>query len=177
MMNPFAGTKSMMPVPDAVQALYPLSLSNSLTGYVYRSVEEFVTDRKSAELSPTERECLLTSLYEEAEQDLKDSCYKALNRNDELDGRILFCLALRWRNRHLKYLLADDEQQGCWYFNALQQNIEGSIRCHERAYKALFPDADIASLMERKQDAIRENTEQDVFFGYIVKLSESLHPY
>jgi hypothetical protein len=164
-------------LPDAVLDLYPMALTNSLSGYVYRTIEEFVTHKKSTKLSDADREYLVTSMYKEAEADLRNSCYKVLSENNELDRRVLFCLALRWDNRHLKYLLADDEQQGEWFYEVLSQNIETTINCHERAFEALKSNTDITALMSRRKDAIRDGVEQDILFGYIVKLSESLYPY
>jgi hypothetical protein len=164
-------------LPDAVLDLYPMSLTNSLSGYVYRTVEELVTHKKSAELSDTDRQYLRTSMYREAEADLKNSYYKVLREDNALDNRVLFCLALRWDNRHLKYLLADDEQQGEWFSKVLSQNIERTIQYNERAFRALKPNTDITALLDRKQGAIRNGVEQDILFGYIVKLSESLYPY
>jgi hypothetical protein len=164
-------------LPDAVQDLYPMSLTNSLSGYVYRTIEELVTNKRSSKLPDVDRDYLMTSMYKEAEADLKNSCFRVLSEDDELDRRVLFCLALRWDNRHLKYLLADDKQQGEWFYTVLSQNIESTMKCNERAFKALKANTDITALMFRKQDAIRDGVEQDILFGYIVKLSESLFPY
>jgi len=164
-------------LPDAVMDLYPMSLTNSLSGYVYRSIEEFVTHKKSAELPESERQYLKKSMYKEAEADLKNSCYKVLREDNELDSRVLFCLALKWNNRHLKFLLADDEQHGKWFSKVLPQNVERTIQCNEKAFKALKPNTDITALLGRKHGAIRDGVEQDFMFGYIVKLSESLYPY
>ena len=163
-------------LPDAVLDLYPMSLTNSLSGYVYRTIEELVTHKKSAELSDADRQYLMTSMYREAEADLKNGCYRILREDNELDRRLLFCLALRWDNRHLKYLLADDEQQGEWFSTVLSQNVERTVQCNERAFKALKPGMDITALLDRKLGAIRDGVEQDILFGYIVKLSESLYP-
>jgi hypothetical protein len=57
----------------------------------------------------------------------------------------------------------------------MQDNL--TIQCNEKAFKALKPNTDITALLDRKQGAIRDGVEQDILFGYIVKLSESLYPY
>lgn len=162
--------------PEATVGMYHLSLTNVLTGYTYRSIEEFVVNKKSQKLSEADKTYLMTSLFKEAGQELKNSCYKVLDPNNPIDNRVLFCLALRWDNRHMKYLLAEEKFQSKWYPNILSQNIATSQKYHEEMFKLLLPGADVMSIFARKRAAIEDGVEQDILFGYIVKLAESLNP-
>lgn len=164
-------------LPDALRDLYHLSLTNTLSGYTYRSIEEFIVNIKSEKLSESEKNSLISSLFKEAGEALRNDCYKVLNPDNIVDNRVLFCLSLRWDNRHMKYLLADEKHQSEWYSNILSQNTANSMKYHEKIYKILRLDADVKSIIARKQNAIQENVEQDIIFGYIVKLCESLNPY
>ncbi len=163
--------------PDATTYMYYLSLTNTLAGYTYRSIEELIVKRKSEMLSETEKHQLMSSLFKEAEHDLKNSCYKALDPVNFVDNRVLFCLSVRWKNGQLKYLLADDIYQREWFFNILSQNIAKSMKYHEKIFKILIPCADVTAIVNRKREAIEQSAEQDLLFGYIVKLCESLSPY
>lgn len=162
-------------MPQSVSDLLTVSLSNALTGYAYRSVEEAVMRKRSSALSPTESERLLSSMRVEAGSSLRDSCFAVLDEKKAVDLRLLRCLALRWDNRHLPYLLADDSVQRKWIATVMSQNIDSTIKRHEAALIDM-QSGDIRSLMHRKLPAIADNVEQDVIFGYIVKLSESLWP-
>jgi hypothetical protein len=51
------------------------------------------------------------------------------------------------------------------------------VKYHEKIFKILIPSADVTAIVDRKQEAIEQGTEQDILFGYIVKLCESLSPY
>lgn len=163
--------------PDATVDMYYLSLSNTLAGYTYRSVEELIVKKKSAQLSEAEKHRLMSSLFKEAADDFTNSCYEALEPNNAIDNRILFCLAIRWNNGQLKYLLADDKYHQDWFFNILSQNISKSIKYHVKIFNLLMSGANAQALVSRKREAIEQNAEQDLLFGYIVKLCESLNPY
>lgn len=163
--------------PDATADMYYLSLSNTLAGYTYRSVEELIVKKKSAQLSEADKNRLMSLVVKEAADDFNNSCYKALDSNNYLDKRVLFCLAIRWNNGQLKYLLADDIYHQKWFFNILSQNITKSMKYHEKMFNLLTPGANVHALVNRKREAIEQNAEQDLLFGYIVKLSESLNPY
>jgi len=163
--------------PDATADMYYLSLSNTLAGYTYRFVEELIVKRKSEILSEAEKRQLMSSLFKEAEHDLKDSCYKVLDPGNFVDNRVLFCFSVRWKNGQLKYLLADDIYQRVWFSNILSQNIATSMKYYEKIFKILVPGTDVTAIVDRKREVIEENVEQDLIFGYIVKLCESLSPY
>jgi hypothetical protein len=163
--------------PNAATDMYYLSLTNTLAGYTYRSIEELIVKRKSEMLSEAEKRHFMSSLLKDAEHDLENSCYKVLDTSNFVDNRVLFCLSVRWKNGQLKYLLADDIYQREWFFNILSQNIAKSMKYHEKIFKLLMPGADVTAIVERKREAIEDGTEQDFLFGYIVKLSESLSPY
>ena len=128
-------------------------------------------------LSKAEKRQLMSSLFKEAERDLKDSCYKVLDPSNFVDNRVVFCLSVRWKNGQLKYLLADDLYQREWFFNILSQNIATSMKYYEKIFKILVPGTDVTAIVDRKREVIEENVEQDLIFGYIVKLCESLSPY
>jgi hypothetical protein len=163
--------------PDVTADMYYLSLSNTLAGYTYRSVEELIVKKKSAQLSEAEKHRLMSTLFKEAADDFANSCYKALDSNNSLDNRVLFCLAIRWNNGQLKYLLADDKYHQGWFFNILSQNITKSMKYHEKIFGLLLPGANVQELVAGKGEAIEQNAEQDLLFGYIVKLCESLNPF
>jgi hypothetical protein len=131
---------------DATADMYYLSLTNTLAGYTYRFVEELIVKRKSEMLSETEKRQLMSSLFKEAEHDLKDFCYKVLDPSNFVDNRVLFCLSVRWKNGQLKYLLADDIYQREWFFNILSQNIVTSMKYHEKIFKILIPGADVTAI-------------------------------
>ena len=160
--------------PEEIQDLFAMTLTNTLVGYVYRSVEEFVTSKKTEELQPAEKDYLMASLGKE---DLDHSCYRLLSAGDELDRRVLFCLALRLDSSHIMYKLADSEQQKEWYFSVIEQSLEKTIQFYKIACRALWPKKDLGEFLESRQEVIRENVEKDFLFGYVVKLSESLNPY
>lgn len=128
-------------------------------------------------LSEAEKHQLMSSLFKEAEHDLKDSCYKVLDPSNFVDNRLLFCLAVRWKNGQLKYLLADEIYQSEWFFDILSQNIAMSMKYYEKVFKILIPGANVKAIVDRKREAIEQSAEQDLLFGYIVKLCESLNPY
>jgi len=163
--------------PDATADMYYLSLTNTLAGYTYRSIEELIVKRKNEVLSEAEKRQLMSSLFKEAEHDLKDSCYKVLDQLNFVDNRVLFCLSVRWKNGQLKYLLADDRYQREWFFKILSQNIATSIKYHEKIFKILIPGANVTAIVDKKRETIEQNEEQNLLFGYIVKLCESLSPY
>jgi hypothetical protein len=104
--------------------LYTLSLSTALSGYVYRSVEEMICKRTNHPLSEAEKNGLLRLMYRESGTALTDTEYRVLRPSDAVDSRLLFCLALRWDNRHLNYFLADDDIQREWWATMLSQNME-----------------------------------------------------
>jgi len=164
-------------LPDAVLDLYNMAISNCLNGYTYRVVEEMVTKTKSPKLSDAEIHYLMTSMHQEAGDELKQSCYRELSPKDALDHRVLFCLALSWDNRHLGYMLADDTHQKEWYGSLLSDCVQDSMRINEGAFRVLVPKANIRAIMERKESVITDSVVEDFKFGYIVRLSESLFPY
>lgn len=162
--------------PTAAENLYHLYLTNTLTGYTYRSIEEIISKRKSPPLSESDKEYFMRSLFSEAGDDLKQSGYKVLDPGDHLDNRVLFCLAIRWGNRHLKFQLVDDKFQDKWGETILSQNISLGMEHHESIFRLLFPGADAKSMAAKKHSEIADGTQQDFLFGYIVKLAESLVP-
>ena len=162
--------------PATAETLYHLYLTNTLTGYTYRSVEELIFKTKSPSLSESEKAYFINSLFTEAGEDLKQSGYKILDPRHNLDNRVLLCLAIRWDNRHLKFQLADDKFQDEWGSIILSQNILSSLKHHENLFHLLLPSADAKALVAKKRSAIENGTQQDFLFGYIVKLAETLNP-
>lgn len=148
-----------------------------MTGYTYRSIEEIIVKKKSDKLSESDKISLMTSLFAEAGDDLKRSCYKVLDSRNDLDNRVLFCLSLRWDNRHMKYQLAEDNYQNKWCSLILSQNVLTSLKHHENIFKLLLPGANVKIMVNKKRSAIEDGVQQDFLFGYIVKLAESLNPY
>lgn len=162
--------------PAAAENLYHLYLTNTLSGYAYRSVEELIFKGESPSLSESEKAYFFNAFFSEAGEDLKQSGYKVLDTRNNLDNRVLFCLSIRWDNRHLKFQLADDKFQDEWGSVILSQNILSSLTHHENIFRLLYPGADAKSLVAKKRSAIADGTQQDFLFGYIVKLAETLNP-
>jgi len=156
--------------------LYTLALSNTLAGYVYRSVEEAVCKKKSAQLAESEKAQLINSMYAEYGSEMSKTLYGELRAEDVADGRLVLCLALRWKNRHLKYLLAEDQLQQKWWETVFSQNLALSLHCVEHVFRTLRLLSEGKSLSENNTAAAVERAEQDLIHGYIVKLSESLVP-
>jgi hypothetical protein len=161
---------------DILQDLYTLSLSNALAGYAYRAAEEMMCKRRTPPLPKGEKEYLLRTMYEECGHDLAESEYRVLRSDDIVDGRLLFCLAVRWDNRHLKFTLADEDVQGERWATVLVQNIEWSKSCYERVFRNLGTLRGKQGLSDRTKETIRDGVEQDLIHGYIVRLAESLDP-
>jgi hypothetical protein len=167
----------MRPGADEVlMDLYTLSLSNALAGYTYRTVEEMTCNRRTPPLSQKEKDCLLRTMREECGSDLTDSEYRVLCADDGVDRRLLFCLAVRWDNRHLRYMLADDDTQRERWATVFVENIDLSEACFEGVYRNLGMLKDNQSLSQGAKEMIRGSVEQDLIHGYIVKLAESLDP-
>jgi hypothetical protein len=172
----FMATFNKPGAEEVLMNLYTLSLSTALAGYVYRSVEEMICKRTNYPLSEIEKNSLLSSMYQETGAALTDSEYCVLRPDDAVDGRLLFCLALRWDNRHLKYLLADDEIQQEWWATVLAQSIELGEERVEHVYRAMELIGPRNGLSDQTKEAVRDGIEQDLLHGYIVKLAESLIP-
>jgi hypothetical protein len=156
--------------------LYTLSLSTALAGYVYRSVEEMICKGTNDPLSESEKSGYLCSMYQEYGTTLANSEYRVLKPNDVVDDRLLFCLALRWDNRHLKYLLAGAEIQREWWATMLSQNIELAEKRVEQVYRAVELIGPSRGLSHQTKEMVRDGVVQDLLHGYIVKLVESLIP-
>jgi hypothetical protein len=161
---------------EDLMELYTLALSNSLAGYTYRSVEEMIFGKKAVRLSQPEREHLISSMRQEYGTELEKSEYRALHEGDPVDNRLLLCLALRWNNRHLKYLLAPDAIQGEWWSTVCFQNFKLSEDCVERVFRQMGLLSDNKSLRDSDKKNAQDNAEQDLLHGYVVRLSESLDP-
>jgi hypothetical protein len=162
--------------PSAVAELYHLTLTLTLSGYVFRSVEEIITKRRSDPLQESDRAWLMTSLFKEAGDDLNRSCYRPLAVKNDVDRRVLFCLALRWDNRHLKYQLTEDKYAHEWASIILSQNLTTCIKCHEKVFGLLMPGSNAQAITTMKHSSFEENVQEDFLFGYIVRLAESLNP-
>lgn len=161
--------------PEELRDVFAMGLTNTLTGYIYRYVEEFIHDGKCGELAAAERTALISALMSE-ETGFNESCFRQLNPDNEIDGRVLFCLALRINENYLRFLLADEEQQDQWFRSVLEQSIEKTIYFYGMAFRALWPDKDLRRFLAMRQGVIRKNVEKDFLFGYVVRLSESLNP-
>jgi len=161
--------------PEEIRDLFAMSLTNTLTGYIYRSVEEFVTQKKSPELLPAEKQSLIAVL-DSPKAGIGRSCYRRLDRSNAVDRAVLFCLALRLGNTLPKYMLADDDKQKSWYFSIVEQVYDRTIHFYSMAFKAIQPLKSLNEFMNQRRDSIRDNVEKDFLFGYVVKLSESLNP-
>lgn len=160
---------------ERLMELYHLSLSNTLAGYTFRSVEEMICKKKTERISETKKSFLIDSMYKECGSEMAASEYKVLNRDDPVDNRLVFCLALRSDNRHLEYVLADDDLQALWW----NTFFSGSIKLNEAHIEPLFRAilrGRGPGLGESEKETIRESVEQDLLHGYIVKLAESLDP-
>jgi hypothetical protein len=115
-------------------------------------------------------------MYEQSGSDLTDSEYRVLRSDDVVFGRLLFCLAVRSDNRHLKYLMADEETQRVQWANIFAENVELSECCFEGVYRGLGKLRSGERLSHEAKNMVRESVEQDLIHGYIVKLAESLDP-
>jgi len=165
------------PGADAIlMDLYTRSLSNALAGYAYRAVEEMVCGRTTPPLSQQEKDYLLRTMWEECGSDLTDTEYRVLRKDDPTDSRLLFCLAIRWDNRHLKYMLADETTQQEWWNILFPENMKLSEDCFEQIYRSLGMLKTDGALSDEAKEMICDSVEQDLSHGYIVKLAESLDP-
>jgi hypothetical protein len=161
---------------EALMDLYTLSLSTALAGYVYRSVEEMICKRTNEPLSEAEKNDLLRSMYQGSSAALTGTGYHVLRSSDAVDGRLLFCLAVRWDNHHLNYVLADDEIQARWWTTVRSQSFDLAEKRVEHIYGALELIRPGKGLSSHSKETVRESAEQDLLHGYIVKLAESLIP-
>ncbi len=167
----------IQPGADSVlMDLYTLSLSNALAGYVYRTVEEMTCESSTPPLSKQEKSYLLRTMYEESGSDLTSSEYRDLRDDDAIDSRLLFCLAIRWKNRQLNYMLADEATHRRWWAIVFGENVELSENCFERVYRDLGRLRTNQGLSDDAKEMVRGFVEQDVIHGYIAKLAESLDP-
>jgi hypothetical protein len=160
---------------DRLKDLYSLALSNALAGYTYRSVEEMICKRTNARLSEEKKQWLVDSMYEQCGEELAASEYRVLDRNDPVDGRLTFCLALRWDNRHIGFMLADEAIQAHWWDSVVAGSMELNESRAEQVYRAAFRSRE-RGLSERDRAIVQENLVQDLLHGYVVKLAESLDP-
>jgi hypothetical protein len=161
-------------VDAALMDFYKLSLSNALAGYAYRSVEEMIYRTRSERLSVSEKNSLISSMSEGCGDDLRESGYKDLRADDVVDRRLLFCLALRWNNRHLNHLLAEEPVQREWWATLVSQNFRLSENCAECVFRAMGVLKDGKGLSDRDKESARDNAEEDLIHGYIVRFAESL---
>ncbi len=164
--------------PEEVRDIFAMTLSNSLIGYIYRYVEEFICltgDAQCRELAAAERAALVAALTS-GKTGFNESCYRVLNPENEIDRRVLFCLALRINDNYVRYLLAEGDQQDAWFNSILEQSIDKTTYFYGMAFRALWPDKDLGRFLAGRRNIIRENVEKDFLFGYVVRLSESLHP-
>lgn len=164
--------------PEEIRDIFAMALSNTLIGYIYRYIEEFICrsgDGKCSELTEAERKSLISALVSD-ESGFNQSCFRVLNSENEIDSRVLFCLALRINENYVHYLLAQDDQEDAWFNSILEQSIEKTTYFYGMAFRALWPDKDLRQFLERRRSVIRENVEKDFLFGYVVRLSESLNP-
>lgn len=167
--------------PEELRDIFAMALSNTLTGYVYRCVEEFIcrsglpAGGKRGELAAAERRALISALTAE-ETGFSESCYRVLDPDNEVDSRVLLCLALRINENYLRYLLAEEDQQDEWFRCVLEQSIEKTTYFYGMAFRAMWPDRDLRLFMATRRGPIRKNVEKDFLFGYVVRLSESLYP-
>ncbi len=162
--------------PEEVKDLHAMCLTNVLCGYVYRTIEEFITDRKSPKLS-SERKERLWGYLDANRETLKNSCYSQLDRKSDVDGRVLLCMAIILGKSHLEFMLADEQHQREWFSSIIEQSTERALEFYKRAFRALWPEKKIRDLIWQRHDFIRENVQRGFLFGYAVKLSESLIPY
>lgn len=161
--------------PEEVRDIFAMALSNALIGYTYRYVEEFIMGGKCAELAAAEKTALVSALMT-GEAGFRESCFRVLDPENEIDGRVLFCLALKINENYLRYMLAGEEQQNERFRNVLEQSIEKTIYFYGMAFRALWPDKDLRQFLSGREGIIRKNVEKDFLFGYVVRLSESLNP-
>jgi len=161
--------------PEEIRDIFAMVLTNTLTGYIYRYVEEFILDDKCAELDASERAALVFTLVT-GDTGFNESCFRALNPENEIDRRVLFCLALRIDENYNRYLLAAEDQEDEWFTSIIEQSIEKTTYYYGMAFRALWPEKDLRQFLENRKSIIRENVEKDFLFGYVVRLSESLKP-
>lgn len=161
--------------PEELRDIYAMALTNTLTGYIYRYVEEFILGGKNGELGEAERKSLISTLLAD-ESGFNESCFRVLNSENEIDRRVLFCLALRINANYIRYLLADEGREDEWFNCILEQSIEKTTYFYGMAFRALWPDQDLRQFLARRRNTIRENVQKDFLFGYVVRLSETLHP-
>jgi hypothetical protein len=159
---------------ETLMSLYWLSLSNALTGYAYRTVEEVIYEEQGPRMPETERERLLNSMFRECAADLNEGGYRTLRQDDVVDRRLLLCLALRWNNHHLPYILADNDEQARLWGAVFSQNLQLSENCYVRVFASLGMLKKDRGLSDTTRDQVRDGVQQDLLHGYIVKLSESL---
>lgn len=162
--------------PEEIEDLFAMCLSSTLSGYVFRSVEEFITNCRSPEISPEKKEHIWSVLHS-MEETIKKSSYRLLDPGDDLDRRVLFCIALLTCDGHLEHLLVTDKQHDHWFASIIEQSTERAIEFFQIAFAVLRPGESVPELIAEKRDFIRENVERGFLFGYAMKLSESLVPY
>ena len=169
--------KFVPPNASAITGSYHQSLSNALAGYTFRSIEELIANKKSPLLSETEKHSIMSTMFKESASDLHTPPYNALDSNNLVDNRVLFCFSIRWNNGHLKYMLADKDYNYKLFAVILSDAITMSIETYGKVIRSFIPDANIQEIVNRKRRSIEDNTQQDLLFGYIVRLCESLSPY
>ena len=160
---------------ELLNELYSLALSNALAGYTYRCVEETICKRKSERITEQKKKSLVDSMYKEFGAKLAATEYRVLDNTDPVDSRLIFCLALRWNNRHMEYMLADEAVQTRWWNSVLAGSVELNESRAEPVYRAAFGRAR-RGLSASDRAVVQQSVEQDLLHGYIVKLAESLDP-
>lgn len=160
---------------ESLMGLYKFSLSTSLAGYAYRSVEEMIYKDKPGPLSEAQKQDLLSVLYREGGDDISGSEYRTLSPADRVDSRLLLCLAIRWNSGYKNYLLADDSQHEEWWGIVVSKNTEEAMERYRQVYTSLGAMSSGLPGSELEDLAI-DHVEQDLIHGYIVKLLESLAP-
>lgn len=158
---------------EEVQDLYTMCLSNSLCGYVFRHIEEFVTGGRSPELTPPEKERIRAL----PDSNIKKSCYEYFSHVNSLEDRVLFCLGILMSNCHRQYMLAELAQYEEWFTVIIAQSTDRTLEFYKPVFESLCPGKRASQRISDNYHVIRDNVERDFLFGYAVKLGESLDPY
>jgi hypothetical protein len=156
--------------PDEVLDLLKMSLTSALAGYAFRSIEEFVAGKRCRELTYAEKEYIFASLD-------RADINKKLSYGDEIDGRILFCLALRLDGAYIKYSLINYNEKNDLSGSIIKQCVEETILFYKAALRTLWPAANIDEFINFHRKNIEAKVEKEFTFGYLVRLSESLNPF
>jgi hypothetical protein len=148
-----------------VEELYRTTASITLGGYIYRLVEEMLEHKKSPALPDDDITQLLAVLNNDAADDFINGYYSVLNVDDSVDMRVMLCLSVRWDNGQIRFMISDKNKHEEWWGFVVYNSLKIATECHRRLRT------------RQTQESIEGGVVQDLLFGYIVRLVESLVPF